>query len=76
MFRYSYEDKQRITAMIILVISFAFPIPLLGIISGIHLLRQVNRNLLPSGFRVAGILLILEQTVIYVPMLAYLWIVG
>lgn len=38
MFNLSHDDKQRIAALIILAISFFFPFPFLGIISGIYLL--------------------------------------
>lgn len=70
MFNLTYDDKQRIAAIIILAISFFFPLPFLGIISGIYLLRQN----LPIGFKIGAVLVILEQFLIYVPAIAYLMI--
>ncbi|MGM0215982.1 hypothetical protein [Enterococcus sp. AZ109] len=71
MFNLSYDDKQRVAGIIILAISFFFPIPFLGIISGIYLSRQS----LPIGFKIGAVVIILEQVVIYVPWLLYLTIV-
>ncbi|EOH93682.1 hypothetical protein [Enterococcus pallens] len=70
MFNLTYDDKQRIAAIIILAISFFFPLPFLGIISGIYLLWQN----LPIGFKIGAVLVILEQFLIYVPAIAYLMI--
>ncbi|MEO1772339.1 hypothetical protein [Candidatus Enterococcus ferrettii] len=70
MFNLSHDDKQRIAALIILAISFFFPFPFLGIISGIYLLRQN----LPIGFKIGAVLIILEQLLIYIPVIAYLTI--
>lgn len=70
MLNLSYDDKQRIAAIIILAISFFFPLPFLGIISGIYLLRQN----LPIGFKIGAGLIIAEQFLIYIPAIAYLTI--
>lgn len=71
MFNLSYDDKQRVAGIIILAISFFFPFPFLGIISGIYLLRQP----LPIGFKIGAVIVILEQLIIYLPLLMYLTIV-